>query len=614
MRSLKKSKRGSGGGSACKRPSSLRDKVTHDAGLPCCHGSLATGCPVFAEPLEPRVLLSFVAHMSAQATGAVNANYAIDLTTTGDQASKWVVNWGDTHSDTFLASGQPGGQFGVPFSPTHQYAAGSYAITATSTSNSNSNVTSTTGFALNMNFGTSPFQQSGKTVDKPSGSTGNANGEAMVVDPSNGDIYVAAPYTPSGGGATVFSVSRYLPASSSAIGGVKDTSGFGSNGSVTAQALGGTTTEVDIPLAMIIDDRSRLYLAGKTTVNGVTTWGLAVFSGANSGSFTWGVTGTLPSGKSFPTGQANAIILDPTDHEAILVGSAAGGKMGVAVINPTTEDFDTSFNNGSPLSIATGSSGTATAYSVIDQENNMGNDELIVGGTTTYCQGSTSAGDFTFAEVDDTGTLDSNFGNQGSSYPGVYRLNFGNKLGVGHACNIPSLDSCYSLLEYSTVTTNDGFIAVGGSNALGGSSDSFALARFSMASSQPALDTHFGNHSDGLAIGMGVSGDAYTAVLDPNTNYILAAGSNLGNFEVARFTNATSSGGAVDNSFGFRGFETDFGSTSGVATDVARSIVIDTWSGAPLADVVVGGYTFTNSSNAQIALADYLPNNCVAIS
>ena len=595
-----------------------RSRVAHDhvieAGRLRRRGPLTIGCPVFAELLESRVLLSFVAHMSAQATGALNANYAIDLTTTGDQASKWVVNWGDLSSNTYTA---PPGGFSVPFSPTHQYTmATSYGITSTATSNSNSNVTSTTGFALNMNFGTTPFQQSGKVVDKPPGTTGNANGEAMAIDTSNGDIYVVGPFTPSGGGATVFGITRYFPASSTGIGGVKDSTGFGSNGTLQALALGGTTTEVDIPYTIVMDSRLHIaYVAGKTTVNGVTTWGFAIFNAVGSGTYINGITGTLqPSGKSLPNGQANALVLDGANPDAIMVGTAWGGKIGVAAINLNTLDFDGSFNSGSPLSIATGASGTATANSAIDLEQNNGNDELVVGGTTTYTQGSTSAGDFTLVEIDDNGTPDSGFGNQGTGYPGVYRLNIGNKLGVGHACNIPSLDSCYSLLEYSTVTTNDGFIAVGGSNALGGSNDSFALARFSMASAQPALDTSFGNHSDGLAIGMGVSGDAYTAILDPNTNYILAAGSYLGDFEVARFTNATSSGGAVDNSFGFRGFETDFGSTSGVTTDVARSIAIDTWSSAPLADIVVGGYTFTNSSNAQIALADYLPNNCVAIS
>src|SRR5690348_8867712 len=74
------------------------------------------------QPLEVRILMSFVAQMSAPPTGASSTDYAVDLYTTGGVASKWVVNWGDTNTSTYLASSLPNGVFPTPFAPTHQYA------------------------------------------------------------------------------------------------------------------------------------------------------------------------------------------------------------------------------------------------------------------------------------------------------------------------------------------------------------------------------------------------------------------------------------------------------------------------------------------------------------
>src|SRR5580765_9023267 len=203
------------------------------------------------QPLEVRILMSFVAQMSAPPSGPSNTDYAVNLYATGGVASKWVVSWGDTTSNTYLASGQPNGVFPTPFAPTHQYtSAGNYAVTGTATLSTNNFITSKTGFALSANFGTNLFQQSGKTNYTPYANSGNATGEAMAIDASgnstNGDLYVPSLYN-----GNRFAITRFTPPTSADdLGGVIDLS-WGNRGTLVLNQFG-SGTETDTPYAITV--------------------------------------------------------------------------------------------------------------------------------------------------------------------------------------------------------------------------------------------------------------------------------------------------------------------------------------------------------------------------
>mgnify|MGYP001485737518 CR=1 FL=1 len=86
---------------------------------------------VVVELLEDRTHLTttFNAFISGAATGTHGQNFAVNLWTTGQQATQWVVTWGDNNRNTYTA---PPGGFPVPYQVTHQYAtAQHYTITAT---------------------------------------------------------------------------------------------------------------------------------------------------------------------------------------------------------------------------------------------------------------------------------------------------------------------------------------------------------------------------------------------------------------------------------------------------------------------------------------------------
>ena len=607
-------------------------------------GGRRAGSHALAETLEPRVLLTtFTAHMTAAFAGSLSS-YAVNLYVTGGIANQWVVYWGDGTSNTYTKLQQPNQKFAVPFTPQgHDYMGVAPTSPIYAVATSTASAVSTTGFALDSNFGTQPYQQGGgKVLDTPYQGSGNMPGNAMVVDastsPPTEDVYVATPYRLSGSASTYFAVTRYLPPSQTTIGGSRDTTGWGNEQGTLELPAFGSDAETDIPLAMILvpqpnNEAPILYIAGKSTTSAGTKWAVAeVDTGGNlgKGSSPWRVSSALP------TGQANALMKEDSDEGELAVVGQHNGEM-TAIELDTAGNLVTGFGTSGVESVNTGGT-SSTATSIVETST----DKWIMGGTTSYCTtisepcaGCTCtfigpASDFTMVELDDdmtNGAPVSTFGNQGSSYPGVFRFNIGSHIGIsGGAQYVPSQDSANALLYWEDSSANYHLIPVGATNAIGGV-QKFGLARFlDNSPNAPTLDTGFGNHTGAE---VDANGTAYSAMLynntantsDPNNGKIIAAGTYNNDFEVARFTNTLSGGGVLDigssghPGFGYQGiFESDFGAADGSAntTDAALSLGMETYTDANgnfVPEIVVCGYSSTPTTNQQIALADYLPNN-----
>jgi hypothetical protein len=532
------------------------------------------------QPLENRLLLTtFTALMSAPPTGVHNTSYTVDLYTTGGTASQWVVHWGDGLTDTYSSS-----NFAIPYPATHTYgSAGNYTITGTATKTGTS-TTSTAYFGLSDAFGTLSFQQSGRTSFTPNGASGDARGEAMVVDHSgsgsstNGDIYVAGRY------GTQFGITRFTSS------GLVDTTGWGNQGTlVLPHFLTGTDT--DIPYAMdIADDGQHIAVVGKDS----SGWAVAIVDitlNQNKGDKLWQDALNI-------SGQANAVTLDHEDPGDILVAGTDGTHMVIVELDENTGDLKTdSFGTTGIITLSMGECTTSGANTIIETKEL--DDQYVVGGYTNYCSGSAYASDFTLVKLDVSGNLISSFGTGG-----VVRTNIGCCLGAACAsCRPSTTDSVYSLVEWNDTAHSKWYVtAAGASNATG--SDHFILARYDEDSG--SINTSFGTNS---GITVGPAGVAYSAIAaDATSGKIIVGGSSSGSdFLVARF----GSNGLVDNDFGNAGMlSTDFGAASGSSntTDVARSVCLETDG-----SILLGGYT-TSGSSSSIALADYLPKKYVVIS
>ena len=105
---------------------------------------------------------------------------------------------------------------------------------------------------------------------------------------------------------------------------------------------------------------------------------------------------------------------------------------------------------------------------------------------------------------------------------------------------------------------------------------------------------------------LGPSGTAYAATLDTVVNQVVISGSGGTNdFLVARFNN---NDGTLDTTFGSGGsIKIDFGTTLGVTTDGARSIMMRLNSDSSV-DILVAGYTLVGGKY-KIALVDLLDNH-----
>ena len=550
-----------------------------------CRSEMPSSFPVMIEALEPRVHLTatFNAYLVAPPTGSFGSAYTIELYTTGGSASKWVIHWGDGSTDTTINNPSS------PQSATHTYSSSApptSAIKAVATLSTNSNVTATGYFALSNSFGNRQFQDSGESVQYPHGSTGNSGGVAMAIDTSggtyNGYIYVASLYK-----SNQIAVTRFAPS------GQVDTT-FGSQQGTFVFDPFVTGTDTDVPTSIAVNGR---YVAVAGSCSSGWAVGTIDTTGGSNGS---GVVAAHAAGV-FATGQANAVTFG-LGGDVIAAGyeNSSPTCMAVAALKPDTGVGDTSFGSNGSVSLTI--SGCNFANSVIQLAGNVGpdNGDILLGGktlTSTYS-------DFTLVALTSTGSLDNNFG-----CCGISQVNFGNTIGTAHGMtNVPSMDSDYSLVEWynSTAGAYD-VTAVGSSNAQG--SDHVALARF--VESTGVLDTTYGPYSDGLALGP--AGEGYGAALeDTNTTpgYIVTAGTSNNDFLVCRFKNT----GDLDPNFGNAGVMlTDFGDSSTNSTDVAYSVVVLPGSTRPTNDktdtILVGGSTTPSGSNAELALAEYLPEN-----
>lgn len=573
------------------------------------------------ESLESRTLLSFNAHLTAPPTGSLNAAYIIDLWTTGGTASKWVVNWGDTHTTTYTST-----PFANPQAETHTYtSAPTGAVTATATLSTNSSITSKAVYGLSSHFGSGEdFTGSGETVYAPPSSspTGGANAAGVVMVSGGNFLYVASSYN-----GNQIAITRFTAPTSTTLGGVVDLA-WGANlpgvsqGTLVIPAFGTSGTEVDTPTAMCFDNTDGdLIVAGqvKITSGGTTTyhWGFAkVNEGANGngsqvGNVELNTFAGLPSGSSS--------LLKPN---AILENELAGDEVDFMVGTDGTHMVAVSLADngyaGTPNWTNT-IAGATSANTVIESryDNN-----IVLGGFTnwTSCCGSSIPSDFTLVRLAESdGSLDNTFG-----FHGIVRTNFGCLLSSGccTSCCGPSVDSDYSVLEWQDTNTGNWYLIGVGSTTANGS-DQFALARYN--ESNGSLNNSFGPNGNGLSV-PSVYGDAYSAALQGSGNgntdvhtdpaaKIVAAGGNGSDFVIARFTNSASGGGSLDTTFGnFGVVQIDFGSSTASSTDTARSIILPTDpSGDDTAtDFLVAGSTNTNSGS--MAIVDYSPQNHPTIS
>jgi hypothetical protein len=572
--------------------------------------------PFLLEALEQRMLFTaFTASMSAPQTGSYGSAYTVDLYNSGGQASQWDVKWRDGTADTIVnASSYLGGVFPVPLPVSHTYSSSSPPtgpIYATATLASNTSIHAIARYALNVGYGTgSRFTHSGQTLYNPYANYGSVNVDAMVVDhvggdTFNGDSYITHPFYQQNGTAQ-FAVTL-IDASGAPV------NAWGNDGTYVVSSFGGGS---DVPYAIAISpDGAELAIAGKCS----TGWAIAVVStalnGSVYGSTVWHTASSFVSGTG---SQANAVEIEQTEVNSpvhlVAVGTD-GTHMVAAALNMA--DGSAFWSGTGVVTIALPAHpGSATATAVVENDEldvHIANaEQLIVGGTTYYCcTGVEFGSNFTLvALADSDGSLNpySNFGTGG-----VIQTNFGNTACAGSWSN----DSLYGLAEWIPSGGAELVTAVGSSNAQCGTTD-FALARY--AATTGALDTSFGPSSNGLAFGP--AGVARAVVIQGaafGSGTLDVSGSFNDDVVVAQFL-PTASGtlvaGDADPNFGYGGvYQTDFGATTNNSTDAGYSVDLQYDSLGNIAGILVCGTSLqSGSSNAEIALADYLPSNAIVLS
>ncbi|HZL38584.1 MAG TPA: hypothetical protein VFC78_24970 [Tepidisphaeraceae bacterium] len=140
------------------------------------------------ESLESRLLFStnFYCNMSAQRMGSHTSNYQVEVSTSGQKASSYVIHWNDTNLGGTMSTTYTAPTSGAPLSESYQYK-GTFNGTITAVATSTTSATATAYFALSSNFGN--FQgasDSGATTYGPDGTKGGVGQTSMVIDNTGG--------------------------------------------------------------------------------------------------------------------------------------------------------------------------------------------------------------------------------------------------------------------------------------------------------------------------------------------------------------------------------------------------------------------------------------------
>jgi len=580
------------------------------------------------QPLERRILFNttFAVSVSGQPKATLGSDYAVNILVSGDQPSRIVVNWGDPNNPNTTTTDN--GPFGTQIVEHHTYVS-TYPITAplNVTATSVHNATATSYFGLSSSFGTVGFTGSGKSTHYPDSSTGDAGGVGMAVDNHVGSTHLGYSYTvsayKSSGGTSQFAVTRVDPT------GQFDPSFGTHNGTFVIDHF--STGSTDVPLAISFDDSLGQYLAvaGKTTAGSTTTWAIAVIDTTmgpgGSGLLLW----KSSSSTGLPSGQANEVLADSTDDSVYAVGTngtpgAAGTKITVAKLHLdgasggtlVTGPFGTGWGNAGSgiVSVATGADANYSIGNFVldnDDSFNGASPETIVAGTTNWTRtGEGTGADMTLVELDSNGCLVSTFGNMGPSYPGVERDNFGCVVTVNNGvCAVPSFDADYSLVAWEAPGGTDYVTSIGKTNAFfDGDHVIFEQNRIDTG----ARNSGFGQFGDGFV--KGPRGDAYSGIREggftDSTATVIAAGGYNGDFLVTRYN---LNGGTADSTFGNGGVTyADFGlPTTATTADTAYSVALVVDSQGNPTSILLGGSSKAGTSNAQLALADFLLQNKV---
>lgn len=278
---------------------------------------------------------------------------------------------------------------------------------------------------------------------------------------------------------------------------------------------------------------------------------------------------TTPFGTIFDVAQS--VVTQP-NGKIVVAGYAYnervnGHDIDFALARYTAEGLlDTTFNGTGKVMNPIG------PYSAIGQSVALQPDgKIIVAGHTGY----TGNYDFAMARYSETGAIDTSFGVNGKV--------------------ITPIGPSYSAYAKSVVIQTDGKIVVAG-YCLGGSSDDFALARYT---TNGVLDASFGN--SGIVItSMGALDDkGNNVVLQPDGKIIVtgysynnAAYEKRNYFALVRYTTS----GVVDNSFGVNGKVL---TPIGLFNAEASSALVQ-----PDGKIVVAGYS-SNGNYNDFALARY---------
>ncbi|HZL36323.1 MAG TPA: hypothetical protein VFC78_13475 [Tepidisphaeraceae bacterium] len=139
------------------------------------------------EALESRLLFTtFNCYMSAQAMGSHTSNFQVEVSSTGQKASSYVIHWNDSNPGGTMSTTYTAPTSGAPLSESYQYK-GTFNGTITAVATSTTSATATAYFALNSNFGN--FQgasDSGATTYGPYGTKGSVGQASMVLDDTGG--------------------------------------------------------------------------------------------------------------------------------------------------------------------------------------------------------------------------------------------------------------------------------------------------------------------------------------------------------------------------------------------------------------------------------------------
>jgi hypothetical protein len=567
------------------------------------------------EAMESRIMFStFHCNMSALSAGSHLNNYQVTMWATGGKAASYVVHWNDTHSGGSLAITYTAPSGGGPLSVNYQYK-GSYTGTITVTATSTTNAVATAYFALNPSYGTfQGVQGTGASTLTPNATAGAVGQTSEVIDNTgdmfNGDTFVAHAYYPTSGSQPLIGITAF-DADGKSIGKWGSINGVANNGTYVVPAFGGGTNPFDIPAAIGIaiapSGDTFIVVAGRCA----TGWAVcAVDTAANTALVNnYGIPG-WNSAANFEAGKATALELDADSGLPPRV--AVVGTNNTHMVAAALDLSDgLPWNDGStPANYYWGSTGIVTipfsgSYAVsaganavieVDDAFGLGPEELIVGGYTSWCCGTTSASDFTLVSINDAnGNVD-----------GSTRTNVGTTLGCS-----ASVDSVYSLVATGSGRGPIYVDAIGQSNGVSGSPMTFA--QYNVGSSTGvvgSLVTSFGQY--GVGIATGPAGTAYSAVAtDVANGGFVVTGSSGGDIITAEFT----SSGAAFTGFGNGGvMYQDLGANvvGGTnSTDIGYGVILAE-DGTSI--LVCGATTPSGSSFNQIALVEYLPSNQVTIS